>query len=83
MQYSIRWNDGYEVCVLMTNERGYTQYYPLRNFGERQGDAIIYKAEDCPKLTEFNLKGLIKRYHKEDKWIRINGRKFIKQKGNV
>lgn len=79
MQYSIRWNDGYEVCVLMANERGYTQYYPLRNFGERQGDALMFKEYDCPKLNEIQLKTLIKRYCKDIKWIRENGRRFIKQ----
>lgn len=79
MQYSIRWNDGYEVCVLMANERGYTQYYPLRNFGERQGDALMFKEYDCPKLNEIQLKTLIKRYCKDIKWVRESGRRFIKQ----
>lgn len=39
MQFGINWNNGYEVCVLMLNERGFKQWFPLRNFGEHQGDA--------------------------------------------
>ncbi len=72
--------DGYVVSAFVAETPSTSRVWkPLRNFGGRQGDAIIYKTEDCPRLNEFNLKNLINRYRKEDKWIRVNGRKFVKQ----
>lgn len=72
--------DGYVVSAFVCETPSTSRVWkPLRNFGDRQSDAKIYKEEDCPKLNEHNLKGLIERYRKEDKWIRINGRRFVKQ----
>ena len=79
MQFCINWNDGYEVCVLMEDERGLQRWLPLRNFGHRQGDARIFKEADCPDLTDTQLRMLIKRFDRSVKYERINGRKFIKQ----
>ena len=58
--------------------RGY--WHPLRNFGERQGDAIAFRDYDCPKLSDAELRLLIKAYSPEKKYERINGRKFIIQR---
>lgn len=58
--------------------RGY--WHPLRNFGERQGDAICFKEYDCPKLEDSQLKMLVKSYNNERKYIRINGRQFKTEK---
>ena len=48
MQFGINWNEGYEVCVLMPDERGLRKWFPLRNFGDREGDAKAFKYFDCP-----------------------------------
>lgn len=79
MQFCINWNDGYEVAVLMEDERGLRRWLPLRNFGERQGDAICFKYYDCPELTDAQLRMLIKRFDRNVKYERINSRHFIKQ----
>ena len=73
--------DGYVVQALVSEPpSSYRCWKPLRNFGDRQSDAIIYKNEDCPKLNEYLLKMIIKDYRKDAKYIRVNSRKFIKQK---
>jgi hypothetical protein len=79
MQFGINWNDGYEVCVLMEDERGLRRWLPLRNFGDRQGDARIFKEADCPDLTDTQIRMLVKRFDRNVKYERINERKFIKQ----
>ena len=50
MYFAIRYNDGYEVCVVKTDEDGCIRTHPLRNLGQRQGDAILFKMYDCPKF---------------------------------
>ncbi len=82
MQFGINWNDGYEVCALMEDEWGLRRWLPLRNFGHRQGDARIFKEEDCPDLTEFQLRMLTKRYDSSVKYKRTNGRHFVKINNN-
>lgn len=79
MQFAINYNEGYEVCVFMPDERGLQRWQPLRNFGERQGDAKCFKYFDCPDLTELQLRMLVKRFDRSVKYERINGRRFIKQ----
>ena len=79
MQFGINWNDGYEVCVLMEDERGLRCWQPLRNFGDRQGDARIFKEVDCPALTDTQLRMLTKHFDRSVKYERINSRHFIKQ----
>lgn len=79
MEFAINWNDGYEVAVLMEDERGIRRFFPLRNFGDRQGDAKIFKYVDCPKLTDTQLRMLIKRFDRSVKYERINERRFVRQ----
>lgn len=55
-------------------------WHPLRNFGDRQGDAIAFRDFDCPQLTDAHIRALIRAYNPETKYIRVNGRKFIKQR---
>ena len=80
MQFGINWNDGYEVTVLMADEHGYLRYFPLRNFGEHQGDARIFKEVDCPKLTDAQIRMLIKNYDPKVKYKRISGTRFVREK---
>jgi hypothetical protein len=79
MQFGLNWNDGYEVAVLMPDERGLVRWHPLRNFGHRQGDAKIFKYEDCPRLTYTQIRMLVKRFDRSVKYERINERKFVRQ----
>ena len=48
MQFGLNWNDGYEVAVLMPDERGLVRWHPLRNFGHRQGDARFSNTRTVP-----------------------------------
>lgn len=72
MYFTIRYNQGYEVCVVMVNDMGYNYTHPLRNFGQRQGDAEIYKEHDCPRLTHQQIQLLIKNYNPARKYKRVN-----------
>lgn len=72
--------DGYVVEVFIPNDnslRGY--WFPLRNFGDRQGDAIAFRDWDCPKLTDLQIKALINRYDRAVKYERVSASKFVKQ----
>ena len=80
MQFGLEYRDGYEVTVLMEDERGLRRWHPLRNFGDRQGDAKMFKMVDCPDLTDTQIRMLIKNFDRSVKYERINGRRFVKQK---
>ncbi|EFM01823.1 hypothetical protein HMPREF0658_1311 [Hoylesella marshii DSM 16973 = JCM 13450] len=76
-------SDGYVVSAFVCEPPStYRTWKPLRNFGDRQSDAIIFKNEDCPKLNEISLKVLIRDYCKDVKYIRVGSREFVKQKND-
>lgn len=76
-------HDGFVVSAFVCDTPStHKQWKPLRNFGDRQNDAILFKEMDCPHLNEFNLKSLIDRYDRATKYIRVNERRFIKQTSN-
>ena len=80
MWFSLNWNNGYEVGVNMPDEQGYIKYHPLRNFGEHQGDAKLFQLVDCPKLTDLQLRMLIKNYSPTTHCRRGDGgKRFIKE----
>ena len=54
-------------------------WHPLRNFGDRQGDARFFKEHDCPMLEDGMIRALIKHYDPSVKYIRLNGGRFKKQ----
>lgn len=73
-------HDGFVVSAFVCDTPStHKQWKPLRNFGDRQSDAILFKNEDCPRLNEFALKSLINGYGRAIKYRRVNNRKFIKQ----
>lgn len=79
MQFQIREHNGdYIVEAYIIEDfnslRGY--WKPLRNFGQRQGDAICFKEYDCPKLENAMINLLIKAYKPERKYIRQAANKF-------
>lgn len=79
MEFAINYRDGYEVCVIMLNSMGRKQHYPLRNFGEHQGDARIFKEADCPELSYSQIRMLIAQFKREVKYKRINNKRFIRE----
>lgn len=55
------------------------KWYSLRNFGDRQGDAIAFKEFDCPNLGEAQVKTLIRNYDPQRLYKRIDSRHFKAQ----
>ena len=55
--------------------RGY--WHPLRNFGCRQGDVFAFRDWDCPKLTDSQLRLLVKNYDRERRYIRKSATQFV------
>lgn len=51
-------------------------WHPLRNFGERQGDAFAFRDWDCPHLSDSEINILIRRYDKGRIYERISSRQF-------
>lgn len=58
------------------------QWHPLRNFGERQGDAFAFRDWDCPNLSDAHIRMLEKAYSKERRYIRHSATKFTIEKGD-
>ena len=58
-------------------------WHPLRNFGDRQGDARFFKEYDCPRLEDGMIRALIKHYDPSVKYIRLNGSRFKKQSEEI
>ena len=55
-------------------------WHPLRNFGDRQGDAFAFRDWDCPHLSDTQIKMLERAYNKDRKYIRVSSTKFMLQK---
>lgn len=79
MYYAINYDEGYVVTLTRIWEDGMMSCKPLRKF-LHQGDAMIFKIHDCPKLSELHIKALSRDYDPRTKYIRINGRRFVKHK---
>lgn len=75
MYYSLEYEDGFVVTLTQIWEDGRLHEKPLRKFKE-QGDAMVFKLHDCPKLTELQIKMLVKTYNPKRKYVRINERRF-------
>lgn len=67
-------SDGYVVSCYHD-----CHWHPLRNFGDRQGDARIFMESDCPKLPLQHLRLLERAYDKNTKYIRETSQRFRKQ----
>ena len=76
MEFGINWNDGYEVCDLTSDENNIRKWKPLRNFGDHQGAARIFKEEECPDLSDAQIKLLIKNFKREVKYQRIGHQRY-------
>ncbi len=71
---------GYVVEVFWPDKDGNRHWEPLRNFGDRQGDAIEFRDIDCPDLEDAVIRTLIKRYDPDVKYIRVENNRFYKQR---
>jgi hypothetical protein len=69
---------GYVVEVNILDSDGVCRWHPLRNFGDRQGDARAFKEFDCPELNDNVLRALIKRYDPDVKYMRVEKHRFAK-----
>lgn len=56
--------DGYVVSGYFNEDTGYSQWRPLMNFGQAQGDALWACHTHLPKMDELGLKRLADRYDK-------------------
>ena len=72
-------NGDYVVRVFVDLGDGLPRWYSLRNFGSRQGDSIAFKEFDCPSLSFEHIRALARNYNADVKYVRINGRRFVKQ----
>ncbi|MBQ6577187.1 MAG: hypothetical protein IJL91_05515 [Bacteroidales bacterium] len=62
---------GYIVEAYMPDKDGIERWLPLRNFGERQGDAMDFCRIDCPIFSPDLMRGLANSYRPEHRYARI------------
>ena len=77
MQFFINYQDGYVVTWQHMNADGYERQYPIRKF-LHQGDAMLFRECDAPRLSEIQLRALVKNYNPLTLYRRISNRKFEK-----
>ena len=70
--------DGYIVGVFLRDGNGYGQWHRLRNFGDRQGDAIEFREWDLPTFTDTQIRLFIKTFNIENKYKRLDKNKDAK-----
>lgn len=71
--------DGYIVGVYLRDGNGYGQWHRLRNFGDRQGDAIEFRDYDIPTFTDQQIRLFIKTFKVEQQYIRIARNRYVKR----
>lgn len=71
-------HDGYIVSAFVYTSAMHKEWKPLRNFGDRQSDALIFLHEDCPQLSETSISLLVKNYKVEYKYKRVSARRFVR-----
>ena len=62
--------DGYIVGVYLRDGNGYGQWHRLRNFGDRQGDAIEFREYDLPTFSYQQIELFIKTFDAGQKYMR-------------
>ena len=70
---------GYVVEAYFPDSDGCERWQPLRNFGDRQGDAIDFCNIDCPDLSDANIRALINRYDWKTAYARYKKNVYYKQ----
>ena len=70
--------DGYIVGVYLRDGNGYGQWHRLRNFGDRQGDAIEFREYDLPEFTDQQIKLFIRTFDVGQKYMRKTKGRYVK-----
>lgn len=70
--------DGYIVGVYLRDGNGYGQWHRLRNFGDRQGDAIEFREYDLPGFTDQQINLFIKTFDVDQKYMRKTKGRYVK-----
>ena len=70
--------DGYIVGVYLRDGAGFGSWYRLRNFGDRQGDAIEFREWDLSEFTDAQIRLFIKTFKIENKYKRLDKNKYAK-----
>lgn len=73
---------GYIVEAHIEDDNGMRYWVPLRNFGQRQSDAMDFCHTDCPKLNETSVKSLARSFDRAVTYKRVNGRRFVRTSNN-
>ena len=71
-------SDGYIVGIFLIDGAGCGSWYRLRNFGDRQGDAIEFREWDLPEFTDAQIGLFIKTFKIENKYKRLDKNKYAK-----
>lgn len=70
--------DGYIVGVYLRDGNGYGHWYRLRNFGDRQGDAIAFREYDLPTFSNKQIELFIKTFDVSKKYMRKEKGRYVK-----
>ena len=69
---------GYIVGIFLMDGDGCGSWHRLRNFGDRQGDAIAFREWDLPTFTDAQIRLFIKTFRIENKYKRLDKNKYAK-----
>ena len=70
--------DGYIVGVYLRDGNGYGQWHRLRNFGDRQGDAIEFREYDLPTFSNQQIELFVKTFNISQKYMRKTKGRYVK-----
>ena len=70
--------DGYIVGIFLMDGAGCGSWYRLRNFGDRQGDAIAFREYDLPTFSDQQIKLFIKTFDVSKKYMRKEKGRYVK-----
>lgn len=71
---------GYIVSIYYPDSSGNYHWEKLRNFGDRQGDAIEFKDWDLPGLEDAHIRLLIRQFDINKKYVRLGKNRYGKQR---
>ena len=70
---------GYIVSIYYPDKNGICHWERLRNFGDRQGDAIEFRDWDLPHLEDHHIRLLIQKFDINVKYKRIGKNQYRRQ----
>ena len=70
--------DGYIVGVYLRDGNGNGHWYRLRNFGDRQGDAIEFRDYDLPTFSNQQIELFLKTFDFGKKYMRKEKGRYVK-----